>query len=107
MNFLKKHVFFITVLLMVLLVIFSKFITTDTAYVIGYDIKNIYVPFYEEIRTLFRNGELSFWSHNFFLGGNILASKGYYFLGDLFAYFSVILGSATIEDVLLVIQISF
>lgn len=105
MKFLKKHVFFITVLLMVLLVIFSKFITTDTAYVIGYDIKNIYVPFYEEIRTLFRNGELPFWSHNFFLGGNILASKGYYFLGDLFAYFSIILSSATIEDVLLVIQI--
>lgn len=105
MKWIKKNSLFLTVLLLAVLVVFSKFLFTSTDYVIGYDTKNIYVPFYEEIRTLFAAKELPFWSHNFFLGGNILASKGYYFLGDLFSYFSIILPKWRIEDVLLVIQI--
>ncbi len=92
-------------MLLTITIVFSKFLFTSCDYVIGYDTKNIYVPFYEEIRTLFSQGELPFWSHNFFLGGNILASKGYYFLGDPFAYFSVLFSSLHIEEVLLIIQI--
>lgn len=105
LKFLKKHGLFITVLLLCITVVFSKFLFTSMDYVIGYDTKNIYVPFYEEIRTLFSQGEPPFWNHNFFLGGNILASKGYYFLGDFFAYFSVLLPKLRIEDILLIIQV--
>lgn len=105
MKFIRKHALFITVALLCITIVFSNFIFLGTDYVIGYDTKNIYVPFYEEIRTLIQNMELPFWSHNFFLGGNILASKGYYFLGDLFAYFSVLLPKVRIEEVLLVIQV--
>lgn len=101
----KKKWLWLILVLVVLGVVYLPYLFGDLDYVIGYDTKNIYVPFYEEIRNMFEKGELPFWNHNFFLGGCVLASKGYYFLGDIFAYAAVVLKTMDIVDLLLVIQI--
>ena len=47
-------------------------------------------PFYEEFFRLLEEGRVA-WSMNLFLGGDFFASKTYYCVGDVFAYFIYIL----------------
>lgn len=46
-----------------------------------------HVPFYDEFYRLLEKGNIA-WSWNNFLGTNFYGSKGYYMIGDIFAYLS-------------------
>ncbi len=84
--------------------LFSDFLFGQAEYNIGYDIKNHFVPFYTEFRRLLTSQEMPFWSFDFFLGTNVLASKSYYFISDFFAYFIFLFPSMEILDVMLIMQ---
>lgn len=66
--------------------------------------KNHFVTFYTEFQRLLQSGEMPFWSHNFFLGTNIIASKSYYFISDIYAYLIFIFRNMEILDVMLIMQ---
>lgn len=103
-QFIKKHVLEISLFLLLFLFIFSDFILFNQDYNIGYDIKNHFVPFYTEFKRLLGSGEMPFWSFNFFLGTNMIASKSYYFISDFFAYLIFLFHNMDILDVMLIMQ---
>lgn len=57
----------------------------ENPYIIKYDFVLQHIPFYEEFLRLLSKG-LPFWSFNSFMGLNFWASKGYYLIGDPFAW---------------------
>jgi len=75
------------------LFVFVPFILEDTAFVIGYDIRNQYRPWFTEYRELLKTAisqrTLPFWSWNMFFGNNVWASKAYYFVADIYTYISM------------------
>lgn len=85
----------LTICLVVLIFffIFVPFILEDTAFVIGYDVRNQYRPWFTEYRQLLKNAlsqrTFPFWSWNMFFGNNVWASKAYYFIGDIYTYISM------------------
>lgn len=96
---LNKFKKYIPILSLIVLVIFIylfvvvPFILEDTAFVIGYDVRNQYRPWFTEFRLLLKNAisqkTLPFWSWNMFFGNNVWASKAYYFVADIYTYISM------------------
>ena len=83
----------ITLVFIVFLFIFIPFVVEDKAFVIGYDIRNQYRPWFTEFRNLIKNAfyqrTFPFWSWNIFYGNNVWASKAYYFMADIYSYISL------------------
>lgn len=85
----------IGIVLFIFLFIFLPFVWEDIAFVIGYDIRNQYRPWFTEFRNLLKNAlfqrTLPFWSWNIFYGNNVWASKAYYFIADIYSYIAMFL----------------
>ena len=85
----------ISIVIFIFLFIFLPFVWEDIAFVIGYDIRNQYRPWFTEFRNLLKNAlfqrTLPFWSWNIFYGNNVWASKAYYFIADIYSYIGMFL----------------
>lgn len=91
----KKIKIFLIVFLTIFIFgfIIIPYIIDNKAFVVGLDIRSQYNPFYKEFKNLFHTAvseqKIPFWSWNLFFGSNFWASKTYYMLTDVFAYFSL------------------
>lgn len=85
----KKDKIIYLVGILSIIVIFNHHIFTGTPFVGTSDYTGQHLVFYKEFHRLINDG-LPFWSWNFFTGLNFYASKGYYLIGDIFAYITLI-----------------
>lgn len=73
----------------VYLVIIVPYLSTDTAFILGWDMRTIYSSNFENLRTMLTewkaNGTLPFWSWANFLGNDFYSSKLFYF-NDFWEY---------------------
>ena len=94
----------ISIVLFIFLFVFLPFVWEDIAFVIGYDVRNQYRPWYTEFRNLLKNAlsqrTLPFWSWNMFYGNNVWASKAYYFMADIYSYIGMFLNGHYYEDLI-------
>lgn len=80
-KFLIINIFFI----FALAYIYRSYIIGNESFKLYADYIGQHIPFYEEFFRLIKSGEIG-WSWNTFLGTNFYGSKGYYLVGDVFAY---------------------
>lgn len=80
-KFLIANIFFIFALAF----IYRSYILRSEPFELYADYVAQHIPFYEEFFRLLKEGNIG-WSWNTFLGTNFYGSKGYYMVGDVFAY---------------------
>ena len=90
-----KYILPIIILLIILIaLIVAPYFVENKPFIIGADIRTQHRLFFEEFKLLMGNfvkvGSPPFWSWNLFFGNNFWASKSYYILSDIFAYFSLV-----------------
>lgn len=71
----------------------------------GYDINNEYLIYYQSFKQHMLDGTIPLWDFQSFLGNNFIASKSYYFIGDLFAYLPILLHKIPVQYVMVLSHI--
>ena len=81
--------------LLILFFYFFPNLISGNPHLFSYDIIQQWQPFYNEFSNIIHESiyqrSLPFYSFNLFLGSDFFSSKTYYLMGDIFAYFSLLL----------------